>query len=198
MRDVPGVYLLGPPGVGKTTLMHALTGPWQRLEPMVPGDFSPLRVEMLVDPTNGMVVGYHVGRTREKFGGTDALSYSVIDAACAWVSNPLAVPLYAEGARLAHSRFASACAAGGNDLVWFLLDAPDDLLDARCAERGSDQNVSWRHGAGTRARNAATRLRDAGVAVHTLDATLSVDDLALAVREVAWPVPVSTPSPPPL
>lgn len=168
-----GVYLIGPPGVGKTTVMDRLLSGCVMLDPDVP--ISPLRVQRVV--REGELVGIYLGIRRERFGGTDALAMNVMPAAKRFIAQRFALPIYGEGQRLGTPAFA---AASVNPLLWVLLDAPDDVLDARCAERGSDQDPRWRAAAATRARNAADRI---GGEVLRLDATLPPDVLAQQIED---------------
>jgi len=176
---VRSVYLLGPPGVGKTSLMDALLADHQRLPPA--RAMGTMWVEPLIH--HDLFAGYHLGKTRPGFGGTDALSYSVLPDAVRWVSEPFEARMWGEGARLAHPKFAAALIAGGHEMVWVLLDAPAGVLTERCSRRGSTQNESWRAGAGTRARNAAAGLASVGATVRSLDATMSTAEMAALVRE---------------
>jgi hypothetical protein len=55
-------------------------------------------------------------------------------------------------------------------------------LDRRCAERGSEQNIGWRRGAGTRAHRLSSELMMNGVTVYTVDADRAADDVLADVR----------------
>ena len=170
-----GVYLFGPPGVGKTTLMDALLADVVRLPPERVG-------RLVLEPLlagDGTFGGMHLGRTRAHHGGTDALPYDVVADACTWVRDTSVTTLYGEGARLANVRFAEACGPG---MLWVYLDAPADVLDARCATRGTHQSVAWRKGATSAARNLHGTLVSSGSWVRQYAA---LDDPQVMARAIA-------------
>jgi P-loop Nucleotide Kinase3 len=136
---VTGLYLFGPPGVGKTTLMRAF------LDPLVPAPAIRLHRALWAEPLidGDAYAGLLLGRTRGTFSGTDALSMAALPDACGWARAQAPLPVYGEGARLAHPKFADALRDGRNPVRWVLLDAPDDVLGKRRAERGTGQNESW-------------------------------------------------------
>lgn len=178
------LYLVGPPGVGKTTLMTLLLSRYQVLNAWVPPGYGPLRLEPLIDG-GGMAAGYHLGITRAAFGGTDALSMGVNTAAVRWVSEaPLPGVLYGEGQRLANMRFLTALADQA-DLTVVHLTAPVEVLDARCDARGSKQDPAWRKAGRTRAANVARDAAAAGIRVSTRDATRPPEELCRDVEATA-------------
>lgn len=174
-----GLYLFGPPGVGKTTLMRAF------LDPLVPAPAIRLHRALWAEPLidGDAYAGLLLGRTRGTFSGTDALSMAALPDACGWARAQAPLPVYGEGARLAHPKFADALRDGRNTVRWVLLDGPDDVLGKRRAERGTGQNESWAKGATTTARRTATRLAEEGFRVVTLDATLPVATLVGLLKE---------------
>lgn len=147
------LYLIGAPGVGKSSLMAELTAGCARYERL-----TPLPHDVLLDP-DGVPVAAELGRRRERFSGTDALAMNVSPAACAWLrdGNPWAELVLAEGDRLAHAGFLRAAADGGYVVTLAHLTADQDTLDRRCAERGSAQSPTWRRGRTTKAANLAAR-----------------------------------------
>lgn len=183
------VYLIGPPGVGKTTLMADLLAGYDRGEPIKvpsPPRTTSLTVTPLYLVTAGAErrAGVELGYRRKTFSGTDALGMSVNPQAIFWAETGGANihdQVWGEGARLANKGFLLALDRH-TDLTVVELVAPRSVLDERCARRGSEQSLSWREGAATRARNLSSDLLMHGVRVHTVEATGPTDDVLTDVQ----------------
>jgi GTPase SAR1 family protein len=179
------LYLLGAPGVGKSTVMKALLSDWdaeerpERIEGQLRGHvLSRGRYET-------WMTGLYLGILREEFPGTDGLGMAVMPDALRWVlTRELPDVILGEGARLGTTKFLTALSCWTR-LTVVLLDAPDDVLDARRRERGSDQDPTWLQGAATRARNAAAGAEAAGVQVVRVDASAPLEEVVETVQLLA-------------
>lgn len=180
------VYVSGAPGTGKSTLMAHLTRACGRtpIHGTIPHDLLTLPTADRLPPArfNSAV---ELGKRRETFSGTDALSMSIQPKAVQYLARPgLAHTLIlAEGDRLANLRFLASARELGWTVTLIHLHAPPALLDERCAVRGSAQNELWRRGRITKASNLARLTEDAGHPVVRLDtrnstACLSADAVA--------------------
>jgi hypothetical protein len=181
--------------------MDALLAEYDRGDPWkipAPPRTAPLVVEHLYAPDNATPApftresfGVSLGYRRKAFSGTDALGMSVNPQACAWAALGARdfEQVWGEGARLANKAFLMAL-HGSTDLTVVELVAPGRILDERCAQRGSEQSLSWRQGAGTRAANLSSQLMMLGVRVVTIDAARPAADVERDVRErlseVGW------------
>lgn len=150
------LYIFGPPAAGKSTLMRQLRLPWD----MELVKFPPVPHVVLRSQRTGVAHGLELGVPRETHPGTDSLAMDISHRASDFlIRSPLDFAL-GEGARLATRPFLTRLLDAGVRVHLLYLYAPGDLLDARCAERGTRQNPGWRKGAATRAYNLAAWARD--------------------------------------
>jgi ribose 1,5-bisphosphokinase PhnN len=172
------VYIVGPPGSGKSSLMAALTGRCRRMprSGALPHDtlYRPN-----IPPQPATIVGAEIGRIRDSFSGTDALSMSIQPRAVEWISGVPEDLVLGEGARLGNVGFLSAARAAGYDVhLVYLTASPSTLLFHR-TQRDSTQSERWMRGGETRARRVVERM-EADVTVHRLASDdLTPEELAV-------------------
>lgn len=176
------LYIVGPPGAGKSTLMAELTRHCDRLTAT-----GPVPHDLLCRPRGddqNADVAVEIGRRRAAFSGTDALGMSIQSKAVEWIATRPHALVLAEGARLGTTGFLLAARRAAYRVVLVHLDPPPDALAGRRAQRGSNQNPAWMRGAATRARRLAERMRmDADV--HELISAMEPAGLAETVIRMA-------------
>lgn len=134
------IWLVGEPGIGKTTLARRLLGPSE--------------IELVDRPKwtrtrHTYAAGHYTGQT---FDGADTLSYSGGAAALEWWAAAPARPLtLLDGDRLSTGNAVTFVRALPN--VWPLcvyLAAPEGVAAGRRSLRGSNQNPTWLKGRATK------------------------------------------------
>lgn len=185
------VYLVGPPATGKSTVMALVrdqlglvTGDWFRLWPDQHGEF---RGQPLEDVISGEVRGLSLGIVREGgYSGTDAIGMASHSEALRWAEQAdMPALVLGEGRRLGTIRFITAMARRGSVTLGYLW-APQDVLDQRCAARGSNQNMGFRLGSATQAQNTVNAARSLGAQVLSFDTSLvSAEECARDLARVA-------------
>lgn len=173
------VYLVGAPATGKSTLMAQLTADCGRTP--IP---HPFHRELLTPPVDPGWSAVELGRRRESCPGTDALSMAVQPRVLAWLPTARHRLVLGEGDRLANDGFIRAALDAGYRPHLFMLDAPGDVLDARCAARGSGQAASWRAGRLTKVLRLAQLAVSRGIPVTRLDSRQPPEVLAAQARDV--------------
>lgn len=138
------LYIVGPPGVGKTAALARALRPW-------PAFVS--RRPLLHTIYHAGRDGYfaQLGAARPGgFGGTDALPLNIAPTATKFVQARAYPVLLAEGDRLSHPAFFVAARAAGYSITILNMTAPPEVIESRRRTRGSDQNASWLRGRETK------------------------------------------------
>lgn len=145
--------VIGEPGVGKSTavrLMWAALGV-ERSE--LGHDGVP---HMLRFDGSDRLIGAEVGLDRHPFGGTDALSMSVMPQALEWIQRQRDVPLIvAEGDRLASPRFYGASRRANRQVLIVWINGPTQAAARRIIRHPTQQNDSWVKGRQTKVERLA-------------------------------------------
>jgi broad-specificity NMP kinase len=146
------IYIIGVPGVGKTTLMKEIMNRYE--------GWKEERVTDLLDSHvagNVRVLGkYEEG---EVFAGTDKLSMAVAPKAIDWVRTKPNEKIIAEGDRLNSKTFFKEVQQH-LDLTIIHLTASDDERQRRFKERGSDQSEKFLQTTKTKCENVLEEFGD--------------------------------------
>lgn len=177
------LYIIGVPGAGKSTFVREVTAGCE----VRPGDIGSVGVVGYAH--DGQILAVEIGRHREAFSGTDALSMSVLPRALDALdamrdSGPEWHQVFAEGDRLATLKFFIGARDRGWSVVILHLKVSDQTAAFRRAERGSTQNEGWLRGRTTKVANLARSARAAGFPVLTMFAEDTPAELAAQAATV--------------
>ena len=162
------IYLIGEPGVGKSTVIRELYPNMRattaiRLNKQLWG--QPLK-------RGHITAGVMLGKEREGFTGTDALGMSVNPDAIEWANSKHPYRfIIGEGARLANIAFLTALNKNTNLTVAYLVaDNAAQRREQRSERLGTElQAESWVKGRKTGARNLAALCTQQNIEVITID-----------------------------
>lgn len=178
-------YIIGQPGSGKSTLVRALTC----RTTASPGKVD--AVPVVVYTSDGTPIAIELGRRRDTFSGTDALSMGILPKALDALAVMAAAhngwhAVFAEGDRLATVKFFVGARDRGWNVTVVHLDTPDSLCAARRLARGSTQADGWVRGRITKTANLVAACEKVGVPVITVAVaeTATPSDVAAQVATV--------------
>lgn len=172
------IYLIGAPGVGKSTLTAALLEP---LTTTAPQEHDQPVAHTCYD--NGWA---HLGKAGKTFPGTDTLPYTAIDTIEAWLdSDDRPNRLIGEGDRLAVDRFIKCLHRNYEHVVLLHLTTYDPAITyERMLQRASEhelkpQSDAWWRGRARKAANLALRW-DA----HVIDARYPLQHMVAQTADI--------------
>ena len=166
------VYLIGPPGSGKSTIMKHLVAEL---------GLSFGRVVSLCRETSIQWLGddaWMWGYQRYRFPGTDALGMAASRYLREWIEAGGQLPslTLGEGVRLANVRFLLTLDSVRPVSVVYLW-APEEVLQARCTARNGDLKATYKTVAATRAEKLAGELEALGIPVMRINTRWAGADL---------------------
>lgn len=160
------IYIIGPPGAGKSTLMAGLLDGWT-IGPYTKWTQKEMFGHYLEHPELGR--GAYLGHLRPSYPGTDALSLSVAPQALLWLE---ALPLlgldwvFGEGIRLGHPGFLTELAKVSDLKVIYLHVKPEVAAGRRAARGGKVMSTQFIRTVETMSKNSALACGMAGIHVE--------------------------------
>jgi hypothetical protein len=174
-------YLIGQPGVGKSTLLQSLTEG-------VPRYASYAQFAKSIYPTAEAV---QLGEERPPFSGTDTLSMSVQPKVLEWARVPDFTDILGEGDRLSTGSFFEKMQGLGYDLCIVHCYAPTEVAAERRGQRAvanrlKPQDPKWVKGRLTKVEKLASAW-----ATHFLDmdrplSEVMLDAMRLPILDSLW------------
>lgn len=141
------LWIVGPPGVGKTSAVRRLLGSDVR-QSLIP------KPKWTVNSSDRVcAAGHYTGAT---FDGADTVAYNGVDEALRywheWLLSGMSLTIF-DGDRFSNKGAVDKVIAYAPSarIVCVMVNAPQEVLDARRAMRGSKQNASWMQGRATKA-----------------------------------------------
>lgn len=160
------IYIVGEPGIGKSTTVEALVAPYNKVE-----NYSASIPHLVYADKDGVFTLAQLGKNRENFSGTDALPMNIIESATKFFTEYSYPRILAEGARLANKRFLQIALDAGYKVVLVALEG-QTVAEERRQARGSKQAESWVKGRRSASRNLADNPPN-NVLVKRINASLS-------------------------
>ena len=148
-----GVWVVGPPGCGKTTMLRNYLDPFD--------------TEFIIKPkwtlTNNFILsGHYFGNV---FDGGDTVPYNAFkDSLEYWSKFLLANEKYSvtifDGDRFSTRYCLDYVSTFTERCFCIFIDLPNDVLSERRRERGSNQNATWLKGRATKSKNFFKMFKD--------------------------------------
>lgn len=167
-------YLIGQPGVGKTTLLAALTEGITRYA-------SHQLFAKVIYPSAGVV---QLGEERPPFSGTDTLSMSVQPKVLEWAAMPDYSDVLGEGDRLSNASFFDKMRGLGYDVSVVHCYAPSEVVAERRGQRAVEhrtkpQDPKWVKGRVTKVERLAS-----SQGTHFLDMAKPLPEVLAAAAQI--------------